>query len=165
METFKILWDSIIGYRTLLWLVPTLAILLYFGKYIRFQYRFAKNLKRKVYFLKTSSEKPMQTQLDNIVNLKLFNIEKDIKDISQGIDGLQNLKKDAVYIVGYSKDYQKYQDLFNYAKHYNIPVIIFAAPGEIKGDCHKLIADYIYCDMANTTHRLAIILVNTFQIL
>jgi hypothetical protein len=148
------------------WIISTFiigsGILIYFCKYIKVQWRFAKNLKKKIYFLKTSNDKNLQTQRDKIKNLHLFNIEEDIKDISSNLTVLQNLKNNAVYVVGYNKDYD-YNNLFTEVKNNEIPIIIFANQGEIKKDWN-LFNNYIYCDISNTTNRLAVILLNILKI-
>jgi len=135
--------------------------LLYFWKYIKSQWRFGKNLRRKIYFLKSSDDKNLQTQRDKLKSLNLFNIEEDIKDISKKLDVLQNLKDTAVYIIGYDKDYD-YTELFRKAESKNIPIIIFANSGEITD--WSVFNSYIYCDVANTTNRVTILLLNILKI-
>ena len=145
------------------WIMPIFfGFIIYFFKWIKLEFRFGKNLKRKIYFLKVSETKTLQTQKDKIKNLKLFNLEEDIKDISQNLDVLQNLKDNAVYIVGYDPGHD-YKQLFEKAEPKNIPILIFANQGEIKKDW-GLFNGYIYCDIANTTNRLVIILLNILKI-
>ena len=68
-------------YWALVCAIPSIILfIVYFKKWFCLQWRFGKNLKRKVYFLKTSESINLQTQKDQIINLKLFNVEKDIKD-------------------------------------------------------------------------------------
>ena len=106
----------------------------------------------------------MQAQKDKLKTLGLFNLDEDIKDISD-LNVLQSLKKKAVYIVSYS-DSNEYKKLFQHAENEKIPIIIFANPKEIRNkDNLNLINNYIYCDIVNTTNRLAIILLNTLKIL
>lgn len=151
-------WLIIIGVALLSWL-------LYIWRYLRLQFRFAKNLKRKVYFLKTSDDKGLQTEKDLIKKIKLFNVENDIKDISVDLKVLQNLKSNAVYVVGYNSDYSLYDNLLSEAKNKNIPIIIFARQGEIKEAKHwASFNGYICCDVANTSNRLLIILINILMI-
>ena len=129
------------------------------------QFKFGRNLRKKIYFLKTSNDKSLQTQKDKIKKLKLFKLDEDIKDISNNsLDVLQNLNNNAVYIVGYSDSYD-FRNLFDKAESKKIPIIIFARQGEIKCSATwKLLNEYIYCDIANTTNRLAIILLNLLKI-
>lgn len=146
------------------WLVlSSVAALPYVWRYVKSQWRFGKNLKRKIYFLKTSDNKNLQTQKDRLKELGLFNLEEDIKDISKSLDVLQNLKDNAIYIASYSNKYE-YKKLFNEVKNKKIPIIIFAHQEEIKKSDWDLMNNYIYCDVANTTNRLAIILLNTLKI-
>ena len=135
---------------------------IYFFRYIKSQWRFGKNLRREIYFLKTSNNKNLQTQKDKLKSLRLFNLEEDIKDISEKLDVLQNLKDNAVYIVGYDENYN-YEGLFAKAENKKIPIIIFANSGEIKKDWN-LFNGYVFCDIANTTNRLSIILLNILKI-
>ena len=136
-------------------------------RYIRVQWRFGKNLRRKIYFLKTAEEEKIKTARGNLADLKMFNIVNDIKDVSNNTNSLQSLAKNAVYIVRYSSHYPAYKELFDFAKHKdNIPIIIFADQGEIKPDSGhwEIFNGYIYCDVANTTNRLAVILLNILKI-
>ena len=138
--------------------------ILYFGRYLKDQIRFGKNLKRKIYFLKTSEDKDLQSEKDLLLNIGLLNIEKDVKDISDGIKKLQNFKSNSVYIVGYSEDYDNYKQLIEYAEGKKIPVIIYAEQGEIKKNW-GIFNNYIYCDVANTNCRLAVITLNILKII
>ena len=134
-----------------------------FCRYIKNQFKFANNLRRKVYFLNFGGAN-LQAQKDKLKTLGLFNLDEDIKDISD-LNVLQSLKKKAVYIVSYS-DSNEYKKLFQHAENEKIPIIIFANPKEIRNkDNLNLINNYIYCDIVNTTNRLAIILLNTLKIL
>ncbi len=168
MNILENLWHSaIVSSRTIglvgvcIGLLATISI---FCRYFSIQIRFAKNLRRKIYFLKTSDKKSLQTQKGKIKNLKLFDVKEEIKDISNSLDVLQTLKDNAVYIVGYDKNYQNYEKLFERARSKNIPIILFAKHGEIQKESWDLINEYIYCDVANTTNRLAIILLNILKI-
>lgn len=98
--------------------------------------------------------------------MKLLKIEKDIKDISESISKLDNLKSNAVYIVGYDENYDKFSDIIEYARRYKNPIVIFAKQWEIKNSDHRdVFNSYIYCDIANTPNRLSIILLNILKIL
>lgn len=161
------IWKFLSDLSLLHWLISFLiflfsGILRYFYRYLKSQFRFGMNLKRTVYFLKTSDDKNLQTQKDKIKSIELFNLEEDIKDISSKLDVLQNLKENSVYIVGYNPNYE-YKYLFQEALKHKIPIIIFAKQGEIKKDW-DLFNNYIFCDIANTTNRLAIILLNILKI-
>ncbi len=169
MEILKSIWKCLSD-LSLLQLIASLLIMFFSGtfiyllRYIKSQWRFGRNLRRKIYFLKTSDDKNLQTQKDKLNSLGLFNLEKDIKDISSKLDVLQNLKNNAVYIVGYDEGYS-YKQLFSRAVSMSIPVLIFANSGEIKKEEHwDLFNSYVYCDIANTTNRLAIILLNILKI-
>lgn len=162
-------WEYIKTLSLVHWIVIISIIILswslYIWRYLKLQFRFAKNLKRKIYFLKVSIDKNLQTEKDLIKKIKLFNIEEDIKDISKDLKALQSLNSNAVFIVGYDQKYLLYSDLLTEAKSKNIPVIIFAKQGEIRNQDHwKNFNDYIYCDVANTSNRLSVILLNILMI-
>ena len=55
------------------------SFLYYFWRYIRVQWRFGSNLRRKIYFIKTSEEKKLKRERDSLVKLKMFNLVEDIK--------------------------------------------------------------------------------------
>ncbi len=71
-----------------------------------------------------------------IRRISLFNIEDDIKDVSQDLKPLQNLRSRAAFVVGYDSEYSRLGELVNEARSKNIPVIIFAKQGEIKKPEH-----------------------------
>ena len=157
-----------IWYRVVSVVVLLLGLLgagIYLWRYLRSQWKFGKNLKRTVYFLKTSEELNLQSQKERLKKLKLFNLDEEIKDISNPKNGniLQSLDDNAVFIVGYELNYN-YEKLFDHAQSKRIPIIIFAPPGKVIGKSWELFGDYIYCDVANTTNRLAIILLNVLKI-
>ncbi|SMD12665.1 hypothetical protein SAMN02746065_14215 [Desulfocicer vacuolatum DSM 3385] len=92
-------------------------------------------------------------------------MDKEIKDISDNLKELQTFRKNAIYIVGYDNGYDKYKALFDTAQNNNIPIIMFANPGEIKKKEHwDTFNGYIYCDVTNTTNRVAIILMSMMKI-
>lgn len=143
-----------------------LTFFFYFWKYIKVQWRFGRNLKREVYFLRTSDEKDLEAERRLLKKLNIFNISEGVVSISSSRKDIENLDKHAVYIIGYSSQYPAYKDLFESARYSKIPIIIFANQGEIKNSEHwKIFNEYIYCDVANTTNRLSIILLSTLKIL
>ncbi len=147
-------------------LILILSWLLYLWRYLRLQLKFARNLKRKIYFLKTSAGKNFQVERDLLKEVKLFRIEDDIKDVTADLKILQKLEPKSVFIVGYDADYSEYEKLLSEARSKNIPVIIFAEQGEIQNAEHwKIFNGYIYCDVANTSNRLSIILLNILTII
>ena len=139
-------------------------ILIYFRKYMRSQYKFGRNLRRKIYFLRTSGNKNLQVEKDCIKEIGFFNVDKDIRDISGGLKVLQSLKGKAVYVVGYESNYQYYADLIEHAKSKNILILIIAKQKEVKEEYWEIFDSYIYCDVVNTTNRMVIILLNMLKI-
>ena len=73
-------WEYIKTLSLVHWIViisiTILSWSLYIWRYLKLQFRFAKNLKRKIYFLKVSTDKNLQTEKDLIKKIKLFNIEE-----------------------------------------------------------------------------------------
>jgi hypothetical protein len=169
MNFLQSTWEILESLSFIHWLI-ILAValssgLIYVWRYVRLQYGFARNLKRRIYFLKTSNSKSLQTERDMIGKVALFNIEGDIKDVSQDLKPLQNCRSRATFIVGYDPEYSRFGELVNEARSKNIPVIIFAKQGEIKKPEHwEVFNGYIYCDVANTSNRLAVILLNILMI-
>ena len=121
-------------------------------------------MKRKIYFLKTSEAKKLNIEQNTLSNLKIFCLDNNIKDISASLKELQTFKKNAVYIVGYDHGYDQYKKLFDTAQNNNIPIIVFANQGEIKKEHWNIFNGYIFCDVANTTNRVAIILMSMLKI-
>ncbi|WPD23137.1 MAG: hypothetical protein SD837_00965 [Candidatus Electrothrix scaldis] len=165
--------STILGSMSLIdWIVrallPGLLVIItfftLFWRYIKIQWRFGNNLRRKIYFLKTSEDKPLQSEKESLCKLKMFRVIEEVKDISGSIKILQALDKNAVYIVGYSKQYDKYEKLIRLAEDANIPVIFFAKFGEITSEHRGLFDESMFCDVANTSRRLIIILLNTLKI-
>ena len=150
------------------WCIVTLiclaAYVQLFWRYLKSQWRYARNLKRKVYFLATSTDGKLQTPKGVIKNINLFRVDNEIKDISNQLDILQTLDSNAVYIVSYDENFD-FASLIKKAADKKIPVIIFARQGEIKNADHfKIFNDYIFCDIVNTTKRIAVILMAMFKI-
>ena len=94
----------------------------------------------------------------------MFNVVEDIKDISISIKDLHALERNAVYIIGYSKQYDQYNELIQLAENLKIPIIFLAKFEEIIQEHRLLFNDSMFCDVANTSRRLAIILLNTLKI-
>ena len=156
---------SLFHWAFFVFFASSLAFFCWFWKFIKIQIRFGKNLKRTVYFLMTSEAKKLDTEKNTLNKLEIFNLDKEVKDISINDKVLQTVKKNAVYIVGYDNEYDKYVDLFATARNTMIPIIVFANPGEIKKKEHwDIFNGYIYCDVANTTNRIAMILMSMMKI-
>ncbi len=152
----------ILGLITLV-IVPTA---IYLWKYFNLQMRFAKNLRRKIYFLKVNENKNLESEQCLIRNTKLFRVENEIYSISNDLKILQQTDKHSLFVIGYDPSYQMYAEIIDIAKRFNLSVIIFAKQGEIKNPQHwELFNSYIYCDVANTSSRLAVIILNTMYIL
>lgn len=167
------LWKTLGDISTLHWIIGILIIVilalipffLFIKRYIRLQFRFARNLTRKIYFLKTSDLKNLQTEKDALKDIKIFNIEDDIKSISNDLTVLQKMQKHSAFVIGYDPNFDMYADLIKHACDRKIPVIIFARQGEIQNPEHwKAFNSYICCDIANTTNRILVILINTLMI-
>jgi hypothetical protein len=164
------MWQTISDISTLHWVlgiitIIVIPILVFAWKYLILQIRFANNLRRKIYFLKLSDEKPLITERNLLSNTKLFNVEKEIYTISNDPKILQLMDKHSLFVIGYDPNYGKYEELINKAKSTNTPIVLFAKQGEIKESTHwELFNGYIYCDIANTSSRLTVIILNTMYI-
>jgi len=165
----KNVWNFLSNLSLIYWIIWILLLIIsfviYFWKWCKLQWRFWKNLKRKIYFLEVSNSKDLQLLKDQIKNLGLLDIDEDIKDISKNLNILQTLKDNAIFIVRYNEWYSNYKELLEEAKNNKIPVIIYAKQGEIKNSKHwEIFNSYIFCDVANTSNRLVIILLNILKI-
>ncbi len=164
------MWQFISDLSTLQWVIGIMAFsviptLLFAWKYLLLQIRFANNLRRKIYFLKLNDEKPLMVERNLLSNTKLFNVEKEIYTISNDPKILQLMDKHSFFVIGYDPNYDKYEELISKAKNTNTPIVLFAKQGEIKDPKHwELFNGYIYCDIANTSSRLTVIILNTMYI-
>ena len=147
-------------------IIALISISIYAWRYLKSQFKFIKNLKRKIYFLKTSNVLNLQAEKGYIKKVGLFNIDDQIKDVSNDYNfrTLQSLKSNAVYIVGYDKNYQSYKSLLRKAESSNIPILILSKPNEVTAEHFEFFNSYIYCDVANTTNRLVVMLLNMLKI-
>lgn len=165
---FQTIWTTLGNIALLHWIwisiVSIGAFSFYFWRYIAVQLRFGNNLRRNIYFIKTSEEKKLIRERDTLAKLKMFNLIEDIKDISTSIKDIHSLERNAVYIIGYSKQYNQYNELIQIAENFRIPIIFFANFNEITSEHRALFNDSMFCDVANTSRRLAIILLNTLKI-
>jgi len=126
---------------------------------IRKEIRLFENLKRKVYLLKTGSNS-LETEREMLVENGLYDVHDNILDLSQETKALQTLKNFAVFVVGYSQEYTRYQEIVNEAKSKNIPLVVFAKPGEIILEHMTIFLGYTYFEMCNTSARLLITIFN-----
>ncbi len=97
------------------WLIGIIIVLIpiaiYFMKYIILQIKFARNLRRKIYFIKLNDSKPLTTERTLISNTHLFNVEKEIYSISNDPKILQLMNKHSLFVVGYDNGYERDEDL------------------------------------------------------
>ena len=92
-------------------------------------------------------------------------MEKDIYTVSDDPKVLQLMEKHSLFVIGYDANYSKYKELIDKAQENNTPIIIYAKQGEIKDSKHwDLFNNYIYCDVANTSSRLTVTILNTMYI-
>lgn len=142
-----------------------IPFLIFIRKYVILQFRFANNLRRKIYFLRLEDSAPLISERELISKTKLFNVEKDIYTVSDDPKVLQLMEKHSLFVIGYDASYSKYKELIDKAQENHTPIIIYAKQGEIKDSKHwDLFNNYIYCDVANTSSRLTVIILNTMYI-
>lgn len=142
-----------------------IPFLIFIRKYVILQFRFANNLRRKIYFLRLEDSAPLVSERELISKTKLFNVEKDIYTVSDDPKVLQLMEKHSLFVIGYDANYSKYKELIDKAQENNTPIIIYTKQGEIKDSKHwDLFNNYIYCDVANTSSRLTVIILNTMYI-
>jgi hypothetical protein len=132
-----------------------------FQRYIRSQFKFAQNLRRRIYFFSTPG-KNMQKQKDNLKYLSYLKVDSEIREYENNTSQFQRLDKNSVFIIGYSEDLNL-EAILQYSSDNNIPVLLFAEPGEVKRDWQK-IGGHMLCDVVNSTSRLSIILLDFLRI-
>lgn len=160
LENISLIHWIVVGIVTAL-----IPFLIFIRKYILLQFRFANNLRRRIYFLRLEDSASLVSERDLVGKTKLFNVEKDIYKVSDDPKVLQLMERHSLFVIGYDAKYRKYKELIDKAQENNTPIIIYAKQGEIKNSSHwKLFNNYIYCDVANTSSRLTVIILNTMYI-
>lgn len=152
------------------WLIITVVMVLiptaiFLWKYLILQFRFANNLRRRVYFLKINGKHSLEIERNLLKDTRLFKVEDTIYEIGDDLRIFQQTGTHCLYVIGYDPNFSGYKGIIEKASQSNIPVIIFAEQGEIKETEHwEIFNSYIYCDVANTSSRLTVIILNTMYI-
>lgn len=127
--------------------------------FFRKEIRLFRNLKRKVYLLKTGTS-TLETEIELLNKNGLFSVNDRVLDLTQNAEAVQTLEKFAVFVVGYSSAYMDYKTLVDHAKAQNIPVIVLAEPREITDEHMPIFKQYVYFEMCNSPARLLTIIFN-----
>jgi len=127
--------------------------------FFRKEIRLFRNLKRKVYLLKTGTS-TLETEIELLNKNGLFFVNDRILDLTQNSNAVQTLEKFAVFVVGYSNTYTDYKTVVDHAKAQNIPVIVLAKPTEITNEHMAIFQQYVYFEMCNSPARLLTIIFN-----
>lgn len=127
--------------------------------FFRKEIRLFKNLKRKVYLLKTGTS-TLETEIEMLNKNGLFLVNDRVLDLTQNATALQTLEKFAVFVIGYSNTYTDYKAVVDRGKAKNIPVIVLAKPTEITSEHMAIFQRYIYFEMCNSPARLLTIIFN-----
>ncbi len=127
--------------------------------FFRKEIRLFRNLKRKVYLLKTGTA-TLETEREMLNTNGLFVVNDRILDLTNDTNTLQTLEKFAVFVIGYSSSCANYQIIVDRAKASNIPVIVLAKPTEITPEHMAIFQQYIYFEMCNSPARLLTIIFN-----
>lgn len=138
---------SVATYYTFLWL------------FFRKEIRLFRNLKRKVYLLKTGTS-TLETEIEMLNKNGLFFVNDRVLDLTPDANAVQTLEKFAVFVIGYSNTYANYKTIVDHAKAQNIPVIVLAEPGEITDEHMPIFKQYVYFEMCNSPARLLTIIFN-----
>jgi len=129
----------------------TLYSFVYF--FFRKEIRLFKNLKRKIYLLRTGAG-DLQTERELFLANGLFDVYTNVIDLKEGVKLLQTLKSYSVFVIGYSKGYPFYKEILDHSVPKKIPVIVIAKPGEIIPEHMTIFQKYVYFEMCNTSARL-----------
>ncbi len=127
--------------------------------FFRKETRLFRNLKRKVYILKTGTAS-LETEREMLNKNGLFVVNDRVLDLTNDANTLQTLENFAVFVIGYSSVYTNYQTMVDHAKVANIPVIVLAKPTEITSEHMAIFQQYIYFEMCNSPARLLTIIFN-----
>ena len=127
--------------------------------FFRKEIRLFKNLKRKVYLLKTGLA-TLETERQMLNKNGLFIVNDRVLDLMNDTATLQTLEGFAVFVIGYSDTYNNYQTIVTHAKTANIPIIVIAKPAEITVAHMAIFQEYIYFEMCNSPARLLTIIFN-----
>lgn len=119
----------------------------------RKEIRLFKNLKRRIYLLKTGAA-TLETEREMLNKNGLFVVNDRVLDLNNDTNLLQTLDDFSVLVLGYSDSYINYQSIVDHAKSRNIPIIVLANPGEIKEQHAAIFRQNIYFEMCNTSARL-----------
>lgn len=111
--------------------------------------RLFKNIQRPVAVIATD-DKPMTHEVQLLKRVGFFNIgtpsaDGRAKDLLNG---------NRLVVIGYSPNSKIFKEVFAAAAQREIPVIVYAAPGEIKPEDIKLLQGYSHHSMCNTPLRL-----------
>ena len=126
--------------------------------FFRKEIRLFRNLKRKVYILKTGTA-TLETEREMLNKNGLFTVDDRVLDLTD-TNTIQTLENFAVFVIGYSSIYANYQTIVDHAKASNIPVIVLAKPTEIIAEHMTIFQKYIYFEMCNSPARLLTIIFN-----
>lgn len=127
--------------------------------FFRKEIRLFRNLKRKVYLLKTGTS-TLETEIEMLNKNGLFFVNDRVLDLTQNAVTLQTLEKFAVFVIGYSSTYTDYRTVVDHAKTQNIPIVVLAKPTEITPEHMAIFQQYIYFEMCNSPARLLTIIFN-----
>jgi len=126
--------------------------------FFRKEIRLFRNLKRKVYLLKTGTA-TLETEREMLNKNGLFIVNDRVLDLID-TNILQTLESFAVFVIGYSSTCTSYQTIVDHAKASNIPIIVLAKPTEITPEHMAIFQQYIYFEMCNSPARLLTIIFN-----
>ncbi len=111
--------------------------------------RLFKNINRPIAIIATEKN-PMQHECDLLRRVGFFHVGTPSTD-ERAPDMLNGNR---LVIIGYSPKSRGFEDAFIAAKQRDIPVIVYAKPGEIEPDDMCLIQGYSHQSMSNTPLRL-----------
>ncbi len=140
--------------------IGTITCFVFLRFFFKKEIRMFRNLKRKVYLLKTNQD-ALETEMEMLNKNGLFSKVERVYDISAGLDQLQTFEDFAIYVAEYSGSYEFYPDLVATAKVKKIPLIILAKPeNRISSEHMSKFQQHIYFEMCNSSARLLTLLLN-----
>ncbi len=111
--------------------------------------RLFKNINRPIAIIGTEKN-PMQHECELLRRVGFFEVGTPSTD-GRAPDMLNGNR---LVIIGYSPNSRRFKEALNAARQRDIPIIVYAKPGEIEPEDMSLIQGYSHQSMSNTPLRL-----------
>ena len=147
---------SIIG---IISLVISVSVCVFFVA--RKERRIFKNLKKTIYLFQTGPD-GLQAEHELLKENKLlFRVHDKIFNLPENPNILNTIKRKSIFVVKYSKGYERYDALVQTAKNTDSALIVLSKMArEIEDEHMALFNSHKYYDMCNSVSRLLVLIFN-----